>query len=256
MATKPLFAGLSIEAEYEREISRKRTAPKESSSSTGTTAKPSHRLPSRQLAFSANTAKQDKAMRESAWRRLDFAGFGEARTLRPLSDAEGANALPATPEHVAERKAYPLMDAKTGLPRVRRTTGTLPAGCRATATAPLTTTKNYGVKNSQIPNSTRPRSAEKVVMSRGKGMTAKRVVTREQNIRDAEKAALAHRTELTARGDEIQTAENIALSAAKRSLANAQRAERDALARGDKDAATAARADIRKFRKLTNTRGR
>ncbi|MFI9271922.1 hypothetical protein ACIGXM_14545 [Kitasatospora sp. NPDC052896] len=98
--------------------------------------------------------------------------------------------------------------------------------------------------------SVRPKSVE-IAYARGAGLTAKKTMTVQRRREIEQSSANAHVETLRERDRKAQEKAAATRSNAKERLCDAIGREREALTRGDKSAAEQARADIRKFRKLS-----
>jgi hypothetical protein len=239
--TRPLFAGLAYEPPIVRDY-----IPREEKviGLPAPATRPSMRPASRHLAQVKNVLKPD-----SAFRTLSM--DGDACEFRPLTRTEGAQRLGITPEHVAERKPFPLLDDALQ-PRVRTKNGAVPKGCRATPGARNTTSKDsFGKPQPSAPlGSQRSKSVEKVAYSRGKGMTAKKVISRAEQDRVAEMAAQQRYADFQSAEMADREAAQVAREAARVELHAAMGRKRDALAQRNTERAATAQREIRTLRKL------
>lgn len=281
MTEKPLFSGLSladpetgefpvpkapdfafttgVAADMHKAIETGRPMPKRASGVAPAT-KPSHRIESRRAPFALDNLADEKtdARLSSAFRKLEYVGFGEKRKpreFRPLTRAEGANNLTHSAEHVQERKSFPRMDRETGKPRVRTDPGTPVRDGRTSATAHVERVNKTGTRKRRAAGKARPRSADKTIFSGKVGMTATRKMTPAERTRLENATAERAAETLHARTVERDAEAADSRANAKRKLSDAIGREREATAHGDAETAKSAREDIRKFRKLTTFKG-
>jgi hypothetical protein len=140
---------------------------------------------------------------------------------------------------------------------VRNSVGTtsVPTGLRKSSGEKLRPKAKDGRRKTRAAAATRSKGAEKIVYNSRVGMTAGKRMTPELRAEVARGVAAQHAETLRTR--EITRVENVRLSRedAKAKLRDAIGRERDAIARHDDDAASAARADIRKFRTAATYKG-
>lgn len=173
---------------------------------------------------------------------------------------------PATPPErrdIPGRSKYdpPKADARLTMTRgrngVRNTVGTtsVPNGLRKSAGEKLQPKAKDGRRKTRAAAATRAKGAEKIVYSARIGMTAGRRMTPELRAQAARGVAAQHVETLRARGiAEVKTA-RVSREDAKEKLRAAIGREREAITRGDKNAAREARTQIRQFRRATQYKG-
>ncbi|WP_188279278.1 hypothetical protein [Streptomyces sp. CBMA29] len=134
-------------------------------------------------------------------------------------------------------------------------TPNVPAGLRRTATEQVRPKSADGRRKGRAASASRDKSAEKIVYNSRVGMTARRALTRDDTARAKNALAVETVAAFRARGEARTERASSARKRAQTSLSDAIARERNALARGDVQAAESARADIRKFRKSARYQG-
>ncbi|MFV0135542.1 hypothetical protein ACLGIH_20360 [Streptomyces sp. HMX87] len=181
--------------------------------------------------------------------------------LQTLPTAPQFRELPANNPAARSKYDPPKADARLTMTRgakgVRNTIGTtsVPTGLRKSAGEKLHPKAKDGRRKTRAAAATRSKGAEKIVYNSRVGMTAAKRMTPELRANVAREVAAQHAKTLRTR--EATRVENAhaAREAARKNLHDAIARERDALARGDTDAAKAARADIKKFRNAAKFKG-
>lgn len=169
--------------------------------------------------------------------------------------------LPANNPAARSKYDPPKADARLTMTRgakgVRNTVGTtsVPTGLRKSAGEKLRPKAKDGRRKTRAAAATRSKGAEKIVYNSRVGMTAGKRMTPEIRGQVARGVAAQHvETLRTREAARVETA-RLSRADAKAKLHDAIGRERAALACGDADAAKAARADIRQFRKAAQFKG-
>jgi hypothetical protein len=134
-------------------------------------------------------------------------------------------------------------------------TPNVPAGLRRTAGERVRPKSTDGRRKGRAASASRDKGAEKIVYSGRVGMTARRALTRDDMARAKNALAAESVRALRARVESCAERAATARKSAQSSLSDAIARERNALARGDVQAAESARADIRKLRKSARYQG-
>ncbi|MCC3766462.1 hypothetical protein [Streptomyces sp. UNOC14_S4] len=192
-----------------------------------------------------------------------------SETFKQQQRQESANAhlkTPLTPpshrpRHTAdaggpEQVFIPLVTTRSSKYGIRESTGTpsVPAGLRKSDSESTPSRLKARARKRRAGDKARYKDAEKIIYNGHFGMTARRSMTREEHADLAARSlAQAVVTQISRENERVKNAA-CHRAEAKRRLNDAIGRERDALARGDKNAAEMARADVRRFRKESQYR--
>ncbi|MFB7311771.1 hypothetical protein [Streptomyces sp. NPDC056192] len=212
MAGKPLFSGLSV----------------------------AHDPTSAEI-YAENFYREQAA--QSARAHIKTPPTPPSRRVMP-GDRPAGMPVPAAIKDVTTRSSKYGVRASVGTPSV-------PAGLRKSAGETLRPKSTDGRRKTRAAAKTRDKGTQKIVYNSRVGMTAQKRMTPE--IRDAIEMQTVARTLATIqqRENTRQESARVAREDAKSQLAAAIGRERDAMARGDIDAAKIARAEIRQARKAS-----
>ncbi|MFH9731828.1 hypothetical protein [Streptomyces sp. NPDC017260] len=175
----------------------------------------------------------------------------------PPQFRELASNVPGARSKYDPPKADARLTMTRGAKGVRNTVGTtsVPTGLRKSAGEKQRPKAKDGRRKTRAAAATRSKGAEKIVYNSRVGMTAGKRMTPEVRAQVAHESTARHVETLRTRENTRADIARAAREDARVKLRDAIGRERDALARGDANAAKSARADIRNLRNATKFKG-